>query len=175
MQFTTTCSADCEGWSERLVAAEVRRWFPTPLQHHCVIRWAVSSLITKAYIQASCHGVVRRFVRDRWRVIDPRVSLSSDFFVTCTRCFSSYFDDFLSLSLSVHRHLLRNVFRTAVRCDCASCSRSFSLALHAGATHAFELCVLVFSFLCDTYRPLNEVSSLLVAVHSLSAERGSLC
>ena len=73
--FTTTCSADCEGCSERFVAAAVRRWFPTPLQHHCVILWAVSTLITKAYIAASCHGVIRRFVRRRRRVLDPHVSL----------------------------------------------------------------------------------------------------
>ena len=59
-----------------LTVTAVRRWFPTPLQRHCVLLWAVSTLITKAYIAASCHGVVRRFVRHRWRVIDPRVSLS---------------------------------------------------------------------------------------------------
>ena len=69
----------------RFVAAAVLRWFPTPLRHHCVILWAVSTLITNAYIAASCHGVVRRFVRHRWRVLDPRVSLSSDFFVTFAR------------------------------------------------------------------------------------------
>ena len=44
------------------------------LQHHCVILWAVSILITKAYIAASCHGVIRRYVGDRRLVLDPRVS-----------------------------------------------------------------------------------------------------
>ena len=47
-------------------------------QHHsntAVIRWAVSTLLTKAFIAASCHGVIRRFVGHRWRVLDPRVSL----------------------------------------------------------------------------------------------------
>ena len=74
-------------WSfGRFVSAAVRRWFPTPLRHHCVILWAGSTLITKAYIAASYHGVVRRFVRHRWRVIDPRVSLSSGFFLWSCHC-----------------------------------------------------------------------------------------
>ena len=42
---------------------------PTPL---CDTLGCVH-LIRKAYIPASCHGVVRRFLRHRWRVIDPRV------------------------------------------------------------------------------------------------------
>ena len=33
----------------------------------------VSTLITKAYIAASSHGVVRWFIRHRWRVIDSRL------------------------------------------------------------------------------------------------------
>ena len=49
-------------------------------------------------------------------VIDPRLSLSSDFLVTFPRYFSSCSDDFLSC---VHRHLLRNVIVISVRCDCA--------------------------------------------------------
>ena len=69
------------------VAAVVGRWCPTPLQHHCVILWAVSTLITKAYIAASCHGVIRRFVRHRWRVLDPRLSrLVSGFFHWSCHC-----------------------------------------------------------------------------------------
>ena len=108
VQFT--CSADCEGWSERLVAAAVRRWFPISLQHHCVVLWAVSTLTTKAYIAASCHGLVRRFVRHRWRVLDLRVSLSSGSF---------------TVTVTVTRYFPSRVFLT------------FSLALHAGATHAF--------------------------------------
>ena len=51
-----TMGTDLSFWSfGRFVAAAVRRWFPTPLRHHCVILWAVSTLITKAYIAASCH------------------------------------------------------------------------------------------------------------------------
>ena len=81
-----TMRTDLSFWSfGRFVAAAVRRWFPTPLRH-CVILWAVSTLITKANIPASCHGVVRRFVRHRWRVIDPRVSLSSGFFLWSCHC-----------------------------------------------------------------------------------------
>ena len=74
-------------WSfGRFVAAAVLRWFPTPLRHHCMVLHAVSTLKTKAYIAASCHDVVRRFVRHRWRVIDPRVSLSSVFFLWSCHC-----------------------------------------------------------------------------------------
>ena len=47
------------------------------LQHHCAILWALSTLKTKAFIAAFCHGVVLWFVRHRWLVVDPRVSLSS--------------------------------------------------------------------------------------------------
>ena len=53
------------------------------VQHHsnttCMLLWAASTSITKAYIAASCHGVVCRFVQHRWRVIDL-VTLSSGFF-----------------------------------------------------------------------------------------------
>ena len=60
-----TWSAVCEVWlhsvwSVGFVAAAVRRWSPTPV---CGLR----------------HGVIRWVVRHRWVVIDPRVSLSSDF------------------------------------------------------------------------------------------------
>ena len=88
-------------------------------QHHSyttVILWAVSTFKTKAYIAASCHGVVRRFVQHRWRVIDPRVSLVW----------------FLSLKIfvclvTVTRYFPSRVFMT------------FFLAWHVGATHAFDL------------------------------------
>ena len=79
-------------------------------------------------LAASCHGVVRRFVRHRWRVLDPHVSLSVVWFwqklyVTVVLItFSSRVLITFSLSLSVHLHLFRNVIRTAVRCDCASYS-----------------------------------------------------
>ena len=94
----STCSAECEEWCGRFVA----------------ILWAVSTLITKAHIAASCHGEVRRFVRHRWRVLNPRVSLSRLVSFTVTVTVTRY---------SPSRVLL-----------------TFSLALHAGATHAFELC-----------------------------------
>ena len=46
------------------------------LQYHCVILWAVSTFTTKAFIAASCHGVVLWVVRHRNVFIDPRVSLT---------------------------------------------------------------------------------------------------
>ena len=49
------------------------------LQHHCVILRAVSILLVRVFIAASSHGVVLWLVQHRWAVIDPRVSLSSDF------------------------------------------------------------------------------------------------
>ena len=36
------------------------------LQYHCAVLWAVSTLETKAFIAASCHGVVYWVVRHRW-------------------------------------------------------------------------------------------------------------
>ena len=153
MQFTTTCSADCEGWSERLVAAEVRRWFPTPLQHHCVIRWAVSSLITKAYIQASCHGVVRRFFRHRWRVTDPRVSLCR----------------LTSLSLS-HAAFLR-VLMTFSLSFCSSSPASQCLS-HCGQMRLRVLFQKLLSCICTRERPtLLELCDL---VFLLDADPSSL-
>ena len=83
-----------------------------------------------------------------------------------------------------------------LRCHCRNFpSRvlmTFSLPLHAGGHfYALEFCELVSLLdeastrcgipsslsllLCDTCRLLNELSSLLVAVHSLSAECGRLC
>ena len=44
------------------------------LQYHCVILWAVSTFILKAFIAASCHGVVLWFFQHRRVVIDPRFS-----------------------------------------------------------------------------------------------------
>ena len=109
-----TMRTDLSFWSfGRFVAAAVRRWFPTPLRHHCVILWAVSTLITKAYIAASCHGVVRRFVWHRWRVIDPHVSLSSGFFLWSCHCHT--------LPLFVIVTCFAMSF-AAVGCGCASCS-----------------------------------------------------
>ena len=88
-------------------------------QHHSyttVILWAVSTFKTKAYIAASCHGVVRRFVQHRWRVIDPRVSLVW----------------FLSLKISVCLVTVTRYFPSRV-------FMTFFLAWHVGATHAFDL------------------------------------
>ena len=81
-----------------------------------MILWAVSTFTTKAYIAASCHGVVRRFVRHRWRVIDPRVSLVW----------------FLSLKISVCLVTVTRYFPSRV-------FMTFFLAWHVGATHVFDL------------------------------------
>ena len=80
----------------------------------------------KAFIAASCHGVVLWFFQHRRVVIDPRFSfchlaLTENLchfhtLVPVTRVLMTF------LSLSGHRHLLRNVIRTAVSCDCASYS-----------------------------------------------------
>ena len=104
-----------------------------------MILWAVSTLTTKAYIGASCHGVVRRFVQRRWRAIDPRVSLIW----------------FLSLKIFVCLVTVTRYFPSRVL-------MTFSLALHAGATHGQSLCSVRIRLLFP----------LLVAELSLSAERG---
>ena len=121
-------------------------------QHHSyttVILWAVSTFKTKAYIAASCHGVVRRFVQHRWRVIDPRVSLVW----------------FLSLKISVCLVTVTRYFPSRV-------FMTFFLAwLYVGATHAF--CLLYSVFLLDA--DIRLLLLLLVAVHSLFAECGRLC
>ena len=46
------------------------------LQYHCVVLWALSTLIRNAFIAASCHGVVLWFVQHRRVFIDPRASLT---------------------------------------------------------------------------------------------------
>ena len=43
-------------------------------QYHCVILWAVSTLMAMAFIAAFCHGVVLWFFQHRRVVIDPRFS-----------------------------------------------------------------------------------------------------
>ena len=90
------------------------------LQYHCLLLWAVSTFTTKAFIAASCHGVVLWVIRHRRVFIDPRVSLIEVLCHFHTLLLVTYSDDFLSFS--GHRHLLRNVIRTAVSCDCASSS-----------------------------------------------------
>ena len=113
------CSLQRRGLLTVRTAAAVRRWFPVPLQYYCVVLWAVSILMTKAYIAASCHGVVRRFVRHRCRVLEPHVSVV--WFLS--RRLVSF-----TVTVTVTRHFPSRVLLT------------FSVALHAGATHAFELC-----------------------------------
>ena len=48
------------------------------------------------------------------------------------------------------------------------------LILDASLLHCTREGPTLLNLLCDTYRLLNEVSSLLVAVHGLSAECGSV-
>ena len=108
----------------RFVAAAVRRWFPTPPRHHCVILWAVSTLITKAYFAAS--------LATAWSVGSFGTGGVSSILVFLCRLVSfsgllivtRYFPsrELMTLSLFCYRHLLRKVFHTAVGCDCASCS-----------------------------------------------------
>ena len=88
-QFTTACSAVSAVWSQKFSVPAARRCCPTPL---CGNLWVVSTFITKAFIAASCHGVVFWFFRQYWVVFDPRVSPSCGFFVHLvifTRYFSS--------------------------------------------------------------------------------------
>ena len=90
----------------------------------------MSAFTMKAFIAASCQGVVFFDSSDIAGRIYPRVSfcrlaLTENLCVSC-HCHTpppfTCAHDFLSLSLSGHRHLLRNVIRTAVGCDCASYS-----------------------------------------------------
>ena len=88
------------------------------LQHHRVVLWAVSTLITKAFIEASCHGVVLWFVQDRRVVIDPRVSLAKNLCFSChchTLLSFTCSDDFLSLSLACMRAAVPSFLNFAVR------------------------------------------------------------
>ena len=65
------------------------------VQRHCVIRWAVSTLITKAFI---AYGVVLWFVQHRW-AIDSRVSLTE-----------------IGVSLVVTRYFPSRVLMTRLSC-----------------------------------------------------------
>ena len=64
------------------------------VQRHCVMLWAVSTLLTKAYIAASCHSVVLWVVQHRW-AIDSRLSLaaSRESLQNGQRSLSSIFSD----------------------------------------------------------------------------------
>ena len=85
-------------------------------QYHCVVLWAVSTFTTKAFMAASCHGVVLRFVQHRRLVIDPRVSfcrLALKIFVSLvivTRYFPSRALMTFSLSLWHARGLQSHAF-----------------------------------------------------------------
>ena len=177
----------------RFVAAAVRRWFPTPLRHHYMILWAVShphneglhrGLLPRrgpsvrsaplACHRSSCFSIV-------WFL--------SLVFVIVTR----YFPSRVLMTLSLVIVTCFAMSYTAVGCDCTSCSRRFSVPLHAGcATHAFELCCTVFlldaefrllfpfCLLLSSVFLLNVASSservlFFPAMHRLSAECGSLC
>ena len=78
----------------------------------CVLLWAVSTLITKAFIAASCHGVVVWFVQHRGAYRSSCVSIV--WFLCHFRTLPPFAccQDF-----SLSRHVLRNVIRTAVSCD----------------------------------------------------------
>ena len=78
-------------------------------------------------------------------------------FFTCS-------DDFLPLS--VHRHLHRNVIRTAVRCDCVLFLTLLS-CIARGRPHALLYLLLSSVFLLNA--DPSSLSFLLVAVHGLSA------
>ena len=96
--FTTTCSAVCEVWSEKFAAPSARRG----LQYHCAILWAVSTLETKAFIAASCHGVVHWVVRHRWACFLYRlVSLTENLCLYCECQTLHPFTCFWCLSLSL--------------------------------------------------------------------------
>ena len=103
------------------------------------------------------------------------LSLSSDFFVTFARYFSSHV---LITSSASQCHSHYGQMRLRVLNPDAShlhCTRERPTLLNCARSRLSAGCRSVFSFLFDTYRLLNEVSSLLVAVHSLSAECGRLC
>ena len=134
------------------------------LQYHCVMLWAVSTFITKAFIAGSCHGVVLWVVRHRRVFIGPRVSLTEFLGHVRTLLPFACYHDFLSLS--GHR-LLRNVVRF-------SAMRVLLLTLLSciarGRPHALEFCCTVFlagedseclhfSFLLCTAFLLDEAST----------------
>ena len=113
----------CEAWSERFSVPAARRCSPRPLcdSLSCV------RLRNEGFFAASCHGVVLWFFRHCWAHRSSCLFLSFwlrlkifVYLVIVTRYFPSRV--FMTFSLSGHRHMLRNVLRTAARCDCASCS-----------------------------------------------------
>ena len=125
-------------------------------QHHCVILWAVSTLITKAYIAAYCHGVVHWFVRHRWRVLDPRLSLSVVWF-------------WQKLSATVARYCSSRVLMTFSLFLFILTCFAVSFALRSDATARLILDASVLQ--CTRASPR---SSLLVAELNLSAGCGSV-
>ena len=103
------------------------------------------------------------------------LSLSSDFFVTFARYFSSHVLITSSAS-QCHSHCGQMRLRV-LNPDAflSHCTRERPTLLNCARSRLSAGCGSVFSFLSGTYRLLNEVSSLLFAVHSLSAECGRLC
>ena len=89
--------------------------------------WTLSTFTRKAFIAASCHGR-GLLVRPTLLGVSILVSLSVVwlllkifvYLVIVTRYFPSRV--LMTFSLCGHRHLLRNVIRTAVGCDCVSYS-----------------------------------------------------
>ena len=139
--FTTTCSADCEDWSKRFVAAAVRRWFPTPLQTPlCVPLGCVHP-----HNEGLHHGLLPR----RGPSVRPGISGVSSILVSLHRpdfivTFERYFfvtcsDDFLFFFLVIVTCFAMSF---ALRSDAtARLILDASLALHAGGlSHVCELC-----------------------------------
>ena len=119
-------SAVCE--TRRLLP--LYRWFPTPL---CF--WAVSTLLTKAFIAASCRCVVPWVVRHRWLVVDPRVSLAA---------LRESLQNGQRSSLTENYLLLFFFFLYTSLLSSFSLSKKLSI-MHAGcSSHDLELCELVF-------------------------------
>ena len=156
MQFTTTCSADCVGWSERFVAAAVRRWFPISLQHH---RGSLGCV----------HPHNEGFHRGLLPQLGPSVRSAP---LACPR------SQCLSLVWFFHCHCHCHTLLPF------TCVPDFLSCIARGSDPRFLNCAdqtfcwmrnSVFSFLCELVFLLNGFSSSLVAVHSLSAECGRLC
>ena len=130
---------------------------PTPL---------CGSLTTKAYIAASCHGVVRRFVRHHWRVIDPRFS----FFWFLSLVLS------LSYSASIARLVLDAslLHGTRERPTLLNCAVQ-SFCWMRNSVFSFLFCLLPSSVFLLNVASSSERLLFFLAVHRLSAECGHLC
>ena len=87
LYFTTTCSASLSGLGDSSSAPAVPGVSNTNVSYS-----GLCPLKTKAFFEASCHGVV---FGSSWLVVDPRVSLSSlrDSLQNGRRSLSSIFSD----------------------------------------------------------------------------------